>query len=301
MTTTDSPIPKRVFSLPLNCLFTLMQKKEWKGKHRFYTWLSEKAAHKLIQHQFGEIPFVVPVDEWCFWLEYGPQNYYLDEFVPFFKAINTIQKPFSFFDLGADIGTVSALVNQYCPDLAEIIAFEPNSSSFDLLAHNVNNIPIKSHCINAAISNFDGKVAFKASSQTTIDHEGSIDVNSNGNTQVYSLDSWCSKYAKNLTLSSHIVLKIDVEGQELALIQGARLLIETAQILTIMLELHPDVLEQTNTSVERLFEELESIRTFNWYLPKNNNQKINREIPFFNQFEKKQYDVIATSYTLSGA
>jgi FkbM family methyltransferase len=287
---------RRFFGL-INTLLVLLQNFDVMGKHKLYVWLSKHYSHKVISHKLAEKEFVVPVDEWCFWLERGPQNYYLDEFVPFFNAINTISKPFTFFDLGADIGTVSALSNKYCPNLHAIYAFEPNKNSFQLLQHNLSGLGKNTLCTNGAVSNFSGHVAFNSSSVSTIDHEGSINVSKSGDTPVYSLDSWLAE-TTNCPVMPFVVLKIDVEGQELQVIQGATDLIKQADTVAVLLEIHPDVLKQTSTTAEQLFSELEKIRGFQWCVPKLNNQVIDRGRDFFEQFPLRQFDVIGMSVTV---
>ncbi|WP_233267313.1 hypothetical protein [Paraglaciecola sp. L3A3] len=56
-------------------------------KHRFCVWFRKRYANRLITHKINNKPFLVPVDEWCFWLEKGANNYYLDEFIPFFRRL----------------------------------------------------------------------------------------------------------------------------------------------------------------------------------------------------------------------
>ena len=290
----DFSLQGRRFSWPINGLLVLMQKLELSGKHTLYLWLSQHCPNKIISHKLGGQEFVVPVDEWCFWLERGPQHYYLDEFIPFFEFINKVEKPFTFFDLGADIGTVSALANYYCPNLQTIYAFEPNQNSFTLLSHNLKQLNKTYLCENAAVSNIDAHVAFRSSSTSTIDHEGSIDVTTTGNTQVYRLDSWLAATPTRKVLP-YVVLKIDVEGQELQVIQGAANLILQAEEVTILLEIHPDVLQQTSTTAEQLFAEFERLRGFEWSVPKLNNQLIDRSRDFFTQFPLQQFDIIGCS------
>lgn len=293
-------LKSRRFWAPVNRLLAWIQVTDIMGKHRLYLWLSKHHSNKVISHNLSKREFVVPVDEWCFWLEKGPQHYYLDEFVPFFTMINHNNQPFSFFDLGADIGTVSALIHQYCPAVQTIFAFEPNPHSFQLLSHNLAQLDKTSHGANAAVSNVDGYVAFNASSDSTIDHEGTIDPTSPGNTRVYSLDNWLQTNA-DIQVLPYVVLKIDVEGQELQVIQGASKLIQQAEQLLVLIEIHPEVLKKTATTAEQLFEEFEKIRDFNWFVPKHHNQQIDRSRDFFSQFPHQQFDVIGCSGLITQA
>jgi FkbM family methyltransferase len=270
-----------------------MQRFDWPGKYRFYQFLCKTFGHYVIQHKIAAKPFVVPVDEWCFWLECGPQNYYLNEFVPFFEMINQNDQAFTFIDLGADIGTVSVLANFYCSQLSNIFAFEPNPQSFRLLQTNLHNIDKPSFEINAAVSDFDGQVCFSRSSTSTIDHEGHIDVSRTGDTAVFSLDTWFKLNPNEL--APLLVIKIDVEGQEAAVFKGASQLIKNAKKIIVLLEIHPDVLNASNMSAEDLFEQAEVLRDFNWSIPLLKNQIVDRTIPLFTQVPCAQYDIIGVS------
>jgi FkbM family methyltransferase len=281
------------FSVLTNALLCKMQQHEWPGKYRFYKWFSKKFGDHIIQHQLGKLAFVVPVDEWCFWSEFGPQNYYLNEFVPFFDIINAYEQEFIFIDMGADIGTVSALASVYCPKLLNIIAFEPNPQSYNLLHANLSNINKPSLAINAAVSDFVGKASFNHSTTSTIDHEGHIDLTKEGNTDVTSLDAWFAQNESRLPLL--VVLKIDVEGQEDAVLRGAQHLLKQCQNCVLLLEIHPDVLSASNMQAEHLFEQAEAIRPLTWMVPLLGNQIVNRDLPLFDQVPRGQYDIIGVS------
>ena len=73
-------LQERQFAMPINWLLAKLQRFEWPGKHRFYKWICKNHPNRLITHKISECSFILPVDEWCFWLEKGPENYYLDGF-----------------------------------------------------------------------------------------------------------------------------------------------------------------------------------------------------------------------------
>jgi FkbM family methyltransferase len=293
MSTAQSP---QVFSGWLNRLFVLLQCKEWRGKHRFYLWCVKHIGHRLIAHNIDDRQFVVPLGEWCFWLEKGPENYYLDEFLPFCDMINETHQPFSFFDLGADIGTVSSLVAANCPLVTSVCAFEPNIKSFSILEYNLANIIDNNHAVCAAVSNFNGSVAFRADPDRLNDHEGYISVEITGDTPVTTVDTWVLN--NQLKLSPLVVIKIDVEGQEAQAIEGALDLIRNADTVILLLEIHPEILNKNGQTPEDLFACAEQIRQIEWTVPLLNNCKVDRHIPFFKQVPLSQYDVIGTTTRL---
>ncbi|MEP1552859.1 MAG: FkbM family methyltransferase [Paraglaciecola sp.] len=282
------------FPIWVNAFLAFLQKHDWRGKHKFYLWLTRKYPHKVIGHKIGNRDFFVPVGEWCFWLEKGPENYYLDEFLPFCQVINQLNHPFVFFDLGADIGTVTSLVARNCPTLSHVIAFEPNPKSFDILLTNLAQLTVTSVSVNAAVSDYNGTTAFHADSDRLNDHEGYIESGIEGDTQVFTLDDW-SETQDNKMGAEIIVLKIDVEGQEIQTLKGATRLIKAAKAVILLIEVHPDVLRRTNNTADELFEAAELTRDFIWQVPLCNGLIIDRTKPLFQQIPEGQYDIIGVT------
>jgi FkbM family methyltransferase len=290
----------RFFPAYLNDVLAFLQKKDWRGKHRFYVWLSQHFANKVIIHTIDNRPFYVPVGEWCFWLEKGPENYYLDEFLPFCDVLNTLNTPFTLFDLGADIGTVSSLVAVHCKNLENVAAFEPNPKSFEVLKSNLDNLRQPVKCVKSAVSNFNGFATFYADPARLNDHEGYIDNSAEGDTVVTSLDNWLviqnQKSEQNdFLLEKTLALKIDVEGQEIQLLLGAKALIKNADKVIILIEVHPQVLARTHHTPDDLFATAEQFRDFDWTVPLYKNTPVNRDLSFFEQVPVGQYDIIGIS------
>lgn len=290
-----SDIQKRAFSRWFNACLVQLQLRDFPAKHRFYQWLSRLFQQRVICHRLHGRSFWVPIDEWCFWLEKGPENYYLDEFLPFFEVVNQFDCDFIFFDLGADIGTVSALASQHCPRLSHIFAFEPNPASYQLLSANLQEFAQPGEAIEKAVSDFNGYASLVADPQRSNDHDGHIVADAKGNIAVCALDQYFPRL--NLASTPLVVIKIDVEGQELAVLQGAARVIGEAENIVILLELHPEVLSKTGQSPEALFAAAEQHRHFDWLVPKYNNAAVDRTQPFYKQFADGQYDVIGISKT----
>jgi len=290
----------RFFPAYLNDVLVFLQKKDWRGKHRLYVWLSQHFANKVIIHTIDNRPFYVPLGEWCFWLEKGPENYYLDEFLPFCDVLNTLNTPFTLFDLGADIGTVSSLVAVHCKNLENVAAFEPNPKSFEVLKSNLDNLRQPVKCVKSAVSNFNGFATFHADPERLNDHEGYIDNSAEGDTVVTSLDNWLviqnqKSEQHDFLLEKTLALKIDVEGQEIQLLLGAKALIKNADKVIILIEVHPQVLARTHHTPDDLFATAEQFRDFDWTVPLYKNTPVNRDLSFFEQVPVGQYDIIGIS------
>lgn len=273
----------------LNRFFVYLQRNEVKGKYRFYQLTAKRFKDFVIQHQVGEQKFCVPYDQWCFWKNYGPNNYYLAEMLPFADLINKELDDFDFIDLGADIGTVSALIKKHCPQFKNLIAVEPNPSSFQILQNN-HTIEHKAQVFNCAISDFNGSCQFNFLEDQGSDHEGHIDPSQAGSTSVLCLDTLITQ--QHITLAQNIVIKIDVEGQEQAVFRGAKDTIRQADKVIVLLELHPDTLTRDGLTAEAILEEAEAVADFKWFVPLLDNKAVNRDMAFFKQFPLQQYDII---------
>lgn len=274
----------------LNNVFVYIQLHEVTGKYRLYQLTAKLLKNFVIKHAMGERAFYVPYDQWCFWKNYGPNNYYLEEMLPFADYINANMAEFDFIDLGADIGTVSGLIQKHCPELNAIIAVEPNPSSFAILSLNYQQ---QAQVFNIAVSDFNGSCQFTFENEQASDHEGHLEPNKQGATQVFCLDNII--HDNHIALLNHVVIKIDVEGQEQAVFRGAKSVIQQASKVVVLLELHPDTLTRDELTAEDIFTEAESIAQFKWLVPLLNNKEVDRTIPFYEQFPLQQYDVIGVA------
>jgi len=118
------------------------------------------------------------------------------------------------FDVGAYIGTHTIYISKFgSPE--KVYAFEPDSRSFKLLKKNIeaneldNVVPI-----NKGVWEFDGTVNFKIADASNrgvskVDYAGDTTI------QVVSLDKFCSDGKCDC-------IKIDIEGNELKVLEGAR-------------------------------------------------------------------------------
>lgn len=130
-------------------------------------------------------------------------------------------------DVGANIGVVCASIARHMGEKGHVYAFEPSPETFCVAAatialNEVNNVTL----IQAAVSNQVGSTKFFAT-------PGNSAISSLRLHEFSFLNSWQTIEASVCTLDSFfeekefnpIVIKIDVEGSELAVIQGSTNLI----------------------------------------------------------------------------
>jgi FkbM family methyltransferase len=274
----------------LNVFIKFIQCYEVPGKYRLYEATKHKYNRSLITYEVKGSEFSIPWDQWCFWKNHGPENYYLEEILPFTQVLNNQLVKFDFIDLGADVGVVSALVNKHCEGVNKIIALEPNPRVFNVLKKNLSNISSNHTAFNKAVSNFNGYGQFSFNSEQGSDHEGHLINNSTGKTRVTTVDSLIED--NNISIAKNIAIKIDIEGQEKAVFSGAKNTLQQANKVVILLELHPDVLTRAQQTPEELFLEAEKIRNFTWLVPIQGNKAVDRSRVFYQQFPLQQYDII---------
>lgn len=139
----------------------------------------------------------------------------------------------AFVDIGANVGIFSASLSklkQIFPYLS-FYAFEANPDTFLRLQQTVNHLPVKTHCIALA------------------EKEGELEFVSGAVSHVFTTVEYMSAYQKpeKVVLScrrldsfdifgERIVIKIDVEGQELEVLKGAEGLFSSNRIMAVYLD-----------------------------------------------------------------
>lgn len=173
-------------------------------------------------------------------------NVYLDNGREFLFLNHTIAKLFAnnenpvFFDVGANIGDYTIAINKNIPH-ARIFSFEPVLITFEQLAKNVGS---KAHLYNIGLGDTPGKgLMFNSANETisevaTMYKDALVEVFKNINEiesvefDIDTIDNFCS--ANNIRNIDF--LKIDVEGNELAVLQGASKMLANEGIQVIQFE-----------------------------------------------------------------
>jgi FkbM family methyltransferase len=143
-----------------------------------------------------------------------------------------------FFDVGANIGQTSSTALASFPE-ALVFAFEPDKTSFDALIRNIHNARFQAH--NLALSDRPGEARFfdygaLATSNSLVEnsqyalraqHAATVRT-----VQCETLDAFCDRNAIN----EIDVLKIDTEGHELAVLEGASAMFAADRVRFVYVE-----------------------------------------------------------------
>ncbi len=135
----------------------------------------------------------------------------------------------NFFDIGANGGAFSILAIQH--SLAEVHAFEPHPQTFELLEKNVSSQSRKHkvYLHNIALGNKNGHVNFTTEFDTE-NHIATVEDTNVIPVQMTTLNE--------LNLNVPTIIKIDVEGFEWNVLQGASNIFESEKLMAVIIELN---------------------------------------------------------------
>jgi FkbM family methyltransferase len=166
-----------------------------------------------------------------------------------YGAIKSISKywkggKYIVFDVGANIGQFrnmasNVLKGRFTEDEFTIYSFEPSKSTYKLLKSNFNNLsaPYLNNCglgntLKKSILYYD-KIGSGLASQSKRDLSFiNIEMGIQEEIEIITLDSFCEEFK----IAKIDLLKIDVEGYEMEVLQGASNMISSGLIMSIMFE-----------------------------------------------------------------
>lgn len=170
--------------------------------------------------------------------------------------------PVTAFDVGANVGLFTCLMTS----LGHTVhSFEPVPETFCRLKNNVklNGLLGRAHLNCLAVGKEQGLVTFhieeNAAATNRMALPGEASTNSATSIQlvaVTSLDGYC----KTKGIQSIDLLKVDVEGMEPYVLQGARALLSERKIAALLIEICPVMLRYAGFSPGDLVREFEAAR-----------------------------------------
>jgi len=154
----------------------------------------------------------------------------LHEFEDMSFLLHFLRAEDTFFDVGANVGSYTILASGV--KKAKTIAFEPIKVTWDILSKNVmlNHLEDLVICRNNAVGSEEKDLYFTDNQDTTNHVVTSIQENSSV-VNVITLNSFYKEHKPNL-------IKIDVEGFENEVVNGASQLLNDNQLKAIIIELN---------------------------------------------------------------
>ncbi|QDK77227.1 FkbM family methyltransferase [Spirosoma sp. KCTC 42546] len=205
---------------------------------KFLQWLLAPARIVLLQPVYEKLHLFT-----LYAMNYGGGSFTDDsgeEYVVRYVARKTAEQsePVTIFDVGANVGTYAQMILKGFGKRATIHCFEPSRATYQTLKANVPEQNVYKH--NIGLSDQAGELALYT------------DAEQSGMTSVYERDlqhiqvsfaqhevaafSTADEFAASQGIKQIDLLKIDVEGHELAVLKGASKLIEEQRIRFIQFE-----------------------------------------------------------------
>lgn len=144
------------------------------------------------------------------------------------RAAAAMPAPPVLVDAGADIGTVSAQTVAAGAAVARIVAYEPNPEAHAVLARNLARLPVPAEARLAGVGREPGRGALRQPDFSANAHSAFV---GNG-------DDFPIERLDDLGLSGPVLLKLDVEGGELAALQGTEAALRQAPRAAVIFEAH---------------------------------------------------------------
>jgi FkbM family methyltransferase len=188
------------------------------------------------------------------------------------------------FDCGADIGTFSALVCSRTSRVTRVIAFEPNPDVASFVRRNFAQLPIPSRVITKAVGSFHGTGRLEVPAYDNSDHARFL-VPGEGPLQVVTIDSFGLR-------GGDVAIKIDVEGGELEVLEGAAKTITLARKCVVTVEANPRVAMRTKRDPVECLRFLQSLRPFSFLIAETEESPLTSS-PIIRDGQKAIRNVIA--------
>jgi FkbM family methyltransferase len=157
-----------------------------------------------------------------------------------YLAIGTLSEPDirqrTSIDVGAYIGVISLAMAQFGADNHTVHSFEADDLNFDHLKTNIASRKISPH--NVALSDHTGTTMFTRNRDHGTNHLGVPPEEEGESESVYEVqvDS-LDNFAASNNISVIDMVKIDVEGSDIKVLQGAENLLSSGRVKALVIEL----------------------------------------------------------------
>lgn len=236
----------------------------------------------------GGLPFSVPIYETAHdWDEQDVSEYEDEVISAFARALKSEKGSVTLIDVGADIGTFSCALVTRCRAISEVIAIEPSPSAQPTLRLNLARLPLKTQLIAAGASNFCGEGVLSRADYDPSDCARFV-IPGPGGIAVTTID------ALNVS-SGHLALKIDVEGSELAVLQGAACSLRSSRDFTVIFECHPAVIRRTGVDAIECLRFLNDLRAIRFWVAERPDVTLSLSLPLMAQVPDTVTNIICVT------
>jgi FkbM family methyltransferase len=209
------------------------------------------------------------------------------------QVVRESSTPPVLIDCGADIGVVSVLVVAAAPRLRRIVAIEPNPVAHAILERNMDRLPVPAEAIRAAVADFSGRGVLQSpSGEDGSDHSKYLVEAPGGDVPVMRVDDL------GIEEDASVILKLDVEGAELAAVRGALGTLRAAREFAVSFEAHPQVVDRTGVEPTDIIRLIDSVRHCRVTVSDVPGMEVTTDRPFFAQVSEPKvmgYNILCRS------
>jgi FkbM family methyltransferase len=253
-------------------------------------WLDRIVRYRLAPGVTFDVPVFRPDNRWdsVDVREYDPRL--TSDLAQVVRECGT---PPVLIDCGADIGVVSVLVLAATRRMRRVVAIEPNPVAYAILEQNMRRLPVPAEAIHAAVGDVCGRGVLRSpSGEDGSDHSKYVVEAPGGDVAVMRVDDL------RLERNASVILKLDVEGAELAALRGALGTLRAAREFAVSFEAHPRVVERTGVEPTDIIRLIQSVRDCRVTVSDVPGLEVTTDRPFFTQVsdvEVMGYNILCRS------
>ena len=236
--------------------------------------LNRRARYEISDEVVIDVPLDRPE---CWWDEIELRQYEADVVDAVAAVLGGMPRPWRLIDCGADIGLFSALLTARLGGLDEVVALEPNEQAYRHLRHNVRLLPGVATAWMAAVSDFRGGGRLEAPRSDPSEHAWYLVPDERGSIPVVKLDDF------GFSPQGTLILKLDIEGGELAALRGAHDTLAAAEHWIVVFEAHRDVAARTGIDPIECLRFLRTIGPCGAFVAERPTVQLSDEVGLFDQ------------------
>lgn len=171
--------------------------------------------------------------------------------------LRNVEEDDVFYDVGANVGAYTCFVAQRLPE-GSAIAFEPHPKNVDKLADNLRHNDLSADLCRVALADTTGEMDLVIDTDTAGagQHSLATDTRSVGNDETLSVDvKEGDSMVRDGSIPIPSVIKIDVEGAELEVLEGLEETLTSQRCRLIYCEVHHSQVQQKTDRVVGLLRE----------------------------------------------
>jgi FkbM family methyltransferase len=265
-------------------LATLLNRHRIRGGYRL---LDTAAAlgwlYGLVRYELaGGVAILVPLARReNRWTKAEVEQYEWRPVALFCERLAALALPVRLVDCGADIGLFAARVAARVPGLVEVLAFEPNAEAHAVLARNVELLGRPARAQRAALGSARGRGVLQSVARDRSAHAQFV-VRAPAGAGAF--DVLCIDELE-LPRDAALGVKIDVEGDELEVLRGARRTLSEVPHFVIAFEAHREVCLRTGVDPCEILRWLAALRPIAHIVAERRDVTVDVARPFFEQVD----------------